>query len=226
MARLRELVLGLSGMVLALSAACTVEAHAADAKPVIIISNTATDPQKLTWLSDDARKALSDDIAGHKAGTIADFVFVAAGSVWQGRTVAKAGDFASVEDLARIALQACEFNRHAPCAIVSINGYDAVDATGTYPVQPRLLDEQPKSFEAARIPFLHADYQALAAKYAMAAGPRAFVLSASDTFAWETGKTVFDAIAAAYAGCQKADPTNQCVLYAINDRVVFVPSDY
>lgn len=226
MAQLRGLVLGLSGIMLALSAVNVVEAHGADAKPVIVISNRATDPQKLTWLPDDARKALGDEIASLKAGTVADFVFIAAGKNWDFRAVTKAGDFASIEELARIGLQSCEYWHHATCVIVSINGYDAVDATGTYPVQPPLLDDRPGSFDALRIPFIGADYQALASAYEKATGPRAFVVSASETFDWETGKTVFDAIAAAYAGCQKADAANQCLLYAVNSRVVFVPGDY
>ena len=227
MLRLRALVLGLASIALTFGREGPAGAQDAGARPVIVMSGTPTDPQKLAWIGDDARKALGDEIAAHKAGTLAAFVFVAAaGGVWDGRTAAKPGDFASIEDLARIALQTCEFWHHVPCTIVSINGNDAVDATGTYPVQPRLLDDHPRSFEVSRIPFISADYQSQAAGYATMAGQRAFVVSPSDTFTWQSGKTAFDAIAAAYAACQKQDPSQLCLLYAVNSRVVFVPGDY
>ena len=79
------------------------------------------------------------------------------------------------------------------------------------------------AFEATRIPFLTDTDQMSAASYATQTSPRVFVVTPSGYWLWRTGKTVFDAIAAAYADCQKGASGQVCVLYAVNDRVVFEP---
>ncbi len=195
-------------------------------RPVLVTSSTETDPQALTWLTDDGRKGLAGAIAEEKAGTIHAFVFAAApgGDAWATRSTSKAGDFLSIEDLARAGLQTCQFFENGPCYIVSINGLEARDPFGGYPVQPDLLAGQHGRFDPARIPFLTGAEQVTAGAYANQAGPRAFVVTATDYWLWRTGKTVFDAIASAYADCQKGAAGQVCVLYAVNDQVVFTPT--
>jgi len=195
-------------------------------RPVLVTSSTETDPQALAWLTDDGRKSLAAALAQEKAGTIHAFVFAAVPSAdaWAFRSTSKATDFLSVDDLARAALQTCQFFAKIPCYIISINGQDARDQYGGYPMQPNLLAGQRGRFDPARIPFVTSSDQVSAAAYANQTGPRAFVVTPSDYWLWRTGKTEFDAIASAYADCQKGAAGQTCVLYAVDDQVVFEPS--
>ncbi len=195
-------------------------------RPVLIMSNAMIDPQTLGWLADDGRKALANAIAQQKSGGFQAFVFAGApgGDAWSYRSTNKATDFLSVEELARAALQVCQFFENGPCYIVSINGHDARDTFGGYPDQPDFLAGQHGTFAATKIPFITDTDQMSAASYASQTSPRAFVITPSGYWLWRTGKTVFDAIAAAYTDCEKGASGQVCVLYAVNDRVVFEPS--
>jgi len=194
-------------------------------QPVLVMNSTMVDPQTLGWLADDGRKALASAIAQQKSGGLYAFVFVGApgGDAWSYRSTNKAADFLSVEELARAALQVCQFFENGPCYIISINGHDARDTFGGYPDQPDFLADQHGIFAATKIPFVTDTDQMTAASYATQTSPRAFVLTPNGYWLWRTGKTVFDAIAAAYTDCQKGAPGQVCVLYAVNDRVVFEP---
>ena len=212
---------------LALAMVCTPAlARSPMQRPVLLMNSTMVDPQALTWLSDDGRKALIGAIADLKAGRSYAFVFAAApgADAWATRSTSKAGDFLSVDDLARNALQTCQFFENGPCYIVSIDGHDARDAFGGYPAQPDFLAGQSGTFSPGKIPFITAAEQVTAGAYASQTGPRAFVVTPSDYWLWRTGKTEFDAIATAYADCQKSAPNQVCVLYAVDDKVVFAPS--
>jgi hypothetical protein len=192
-----------------------------NAKPVIVMQEAGADPATLTMLGDDGRKALADTTAQLKAGTIADFVFSATanGATWDVMSADKA-KFLNMEDLARQSFERCEFLSKVSCIIVSINGHDARDSNGGWPSQPRMLAQGTDRFDATRVPFISMANRAAMASYGWAAGPRAYVVTPSGNALWRSGKSIFDAISAARADCQKSFANQICVLYAVNDTVV------
>jgi hypothetical protein len=193
--------------------------------PILVMTDTPTDPARFEWLSEGARTALADAIAKHKAGEIFAFVFAGAsgGDYWAYRFAANDKALFGVDDLARQALQACEFVRRAPCLIVSINGNDARDAAGGLPAQPSLLAGQPAEFDAARVPFVAMNDRTLLAAYSAEPKAKVLVLTVNAGWLWRTGANLFEAAATAFADCQTTYPGQGCILYAVNQRVVFVP---
>jgi hypothetical protein len=202
-------------------------AFAHDPAPVLVAGKGQTDPQKIGWLTDQGRKALTAAIDNYKKGATLGFVFAAGpgGEYWANREAAKSVGFVSIDELARVALQTCEYFRHAACFIVSVDGLDQSGSFGTLVVQPRLLSLRRGRFDPARIPFITSSDQVLAAGYATASGPRAFVVTPNGLWLWRNGKTVFDAIAAGDADCKKQFAGQVCVLYAVDSQVVFTPTD-
>ena len=184
----------------------------------------AVDVSVLTFLPDDAQKALTDSLEKMKNGKSPRRVFVASadGKTWTDR-VATSDSVPSLEDLARESLEACEYWYHDPCFIVSIDGRDARDATGTWPIQPAMLTHEPSLFDASRVPFLSAADRDAVRSYATDSHQRALVLTPFGDYFWRTGDTIYDAVETAGADCKKADPEEDCILYAVDDRVVFAP---
>ncbi len=207
----------------ALLASAGVAAMAAEApRPVITMTNVPTDPAKYAWLSDDGRKALAGAIDQHKSGSLFAFVFAGApGDLWAYRSVASDGDLDSIDDIARQALEACEYYANMPCFIVSVNGLDVRDAAGGMPLQPFFLGTQPTEFDPRRVPFVSATAWSALRSYLSVTTPKAMVISLGGTAWWPGGDNLGAAVAAAYADCQKADANNVCILYAVNNRVVF-----
>ena len=193
--------------------------------PIVIMSDAPTDPARFEWLSEGGRTALPDAIAKHKSGEIFAFVFAGAagGDYWAYRFAANDKVLFSVDDLARQALQACEFVRRAPCLVISINGTDARDAAGGLPVQPLMLAGQPAKFDAERGPFVGMSDRSLLAAYPAEPKAKVLVLTVNAGWLWRTGANIFEAAATAFADCQTTYPGQGCILYAVNDRVVFVP---
>jgi hypothetical protein len=207
-----------------------VQAQEPEPKPIIVIQQKPADPTEFSWLGDAGVKLLTDDIAQHKAGSLYAFVFAGAPSqAWSGATDTKES-FVSLEELARRAVGQCEYyNRGAACFILSINGNDAHDANGVLPVQPLLLSGIPKTFDATRVPFMQNSGRQQLTAYARAARPRALIVSTHGWWQWNTGNTVLDAIAQDQESCKKhlaTDTGDVCVLYAVNDQVVFAPENH
>jgi hypothetical protein len=198
---------------------------AGGAAPIVVAGDTPTDPAKFEWLSENGRTALADAIAKHKAGEVVAYVFAGSpgGDFWAYRSAATDRQLFSLEDLARKALQSCEFFSRAPCFVVSVNGNDARDQSGGLPVQPSMLAGQPETYDAAQVPFVPLSDHTLLAGYT--AEPRAKVLVVTPTagWLWRTGANIFEATATAFADCQKTYPNQPCILYAVNSRVVFLP---
>ena len=171
-------------LALALPAGLASADDAAPPAPIVIMTETPTDPARFEWLSEGARTALADVVAKHKSGELFASVFVGAsgGDYWAYRFADNDKALFGIEDLARQALQACEFVRRAPCVIVSINGMDARDAAGGLPSQPSLLAGQPAEFDAARVPFVAMNDRSLLAAYP--AEPKAKVLVLTITAGW------------------------------------------
>ncbi len=84
-----------------------------------------------------------------------------------------------------------------------------------------MLTEEPGLFDAARIPFATPANREVLRGYADLTGPRALVITTSGGGLWRQGDTIFKAIATAQTDCEQSFPGQLCVLYAVNDRVVF-----
>ncbi len=206
-------------------ALCSASVAAADTipAPVIAIGSADVDATKYDWLSDEARKNLADSVQQFKSGSIVALVFVGApgGNYWTYRTAAKPSDSFSIADLARQALQACTYYANASCYIITINGKEARDATGSLPEQPWLFENGPALFDASVVPFVTMDDHNLLRAYANETKPKVLVITPTGNWLWRTGDTLFAAAATGLTDCQKANPNVTCLLYAVNDRVVF-----
>jgi len=193
--------------------------------PVLATTDTPTDPAGFEWLSENGRTALADAIAKHRSGEIFAYVFAGGpgGDYWAYRSAASGKALFSLDDLARKALQSCEFFSRAPCFVLSVNGNDARDATGGLPLQPSMLAGQPETFDAARVPFVALSDHALLAAYPSEPKAKVLVVTVNAGWLWRTGANIFEAAATAFADCQKTYPGQACILYAVNSRVVFAP---
>jgi hypothetical protein len=214
-------VLGLAaGMCLASQAAAQDRGQ-----PIIIVGAADIDPAKYDWVSEDGRKALQAAIDAMKAGTMHAFVFAGApgGNFWSYRWAGKPSDPYSIPDLARQALQACEYYANAACYIVSISGKEARDANGTMPVQPRMLVRPPAVFDPYSVPFLNRADQARLQSYLAQPRAKVLVITPGQGWAFAFGENIFQATATGLSECQKTYPNQPCLLYAVNDRVVFAP---
>jgi hypothetical protein len=202
----------------------TAWAQSTNATPVLIRNAAMVDPASLP-LDDQGKKYLTDALASLQAGNTIAHVMAATsdGKTWSNTAVSK-GMLVNLEDVARQTLESCEMSAiNGPCVIFSINGHDARDTDGGWPTQPRMLDVTPGAvFDAWKIPFVSLSDRSLISKgYSLAAAPRALVLSQFGGWTWNAGKTVFEAIDTSFATCQKNYPGQTCVLYAVNNNVVF-----
>jgi len=193
--------------------------------PFIVMNDVDIDPAAYQWLSQEARDALAGANGKLKSGELKAFVFAGhpGGNYWAMRGAATGSDLFNIADLARQALQACEFYAHSSCFVVSINGKEARDSEGGLLAQPAQLTDQARRFDASRVPFLSMAEQRKVASYAAETKPKVLVITATAGWLWRTGDNVFAAAAKAYADCQSTYPDLTCILYAVNDRVVFSP---
>jgi hypothetical protein len=196
-------------------------AQSTNARPLINWGSADSNPDNISFLSQEGKKVLKDEIAAFKSGSIAAYVFSAGtdGKAWASRSINK-GNLISVEDLARQSLETCEFYQRGTCYIVSLNGRDTRDAAGGFQVQPRMLMNEAGSFDGARVPFVSAVDRVALQNYT-GTGLRVLAITTSGGWLWRSGDTAFQAIATASADCQKNYPSQVCILYAVNDRVVF-----
>ena len=175
-------------------------------------------------MASDGQKAVADALAQLKSGELAAHVTATSADrkTWA-TSIALKGNLANVAEVARQALEACEFVAAGPCLIVEANGHDGRDATGGWPTQPRMLDHRGGQFDNWSVPFVSLGDRVTLKGYAGAGTPRALAVTIAGGWNWNNGATIFDAIAAAYASCQKANKGEACILYAVNDRVVMTP---
>ena len=197
-------------------------AQSTNASPVIVLGSNEVDPAALPFLTDEARQSFASAIADMKSGVSVAHVMSASPNKtgWSSRQADKT-TFVSLEDLARQSLETCEYYAKGPCLILSINGRDARDANGGWPLQPRMLADEPGVFDAMRLPFTSLANREYLRGYQDVAAPRALVLTTSGGGLWRQGDTIFQAIVAAQADCEKTFAGQLCLLYAVNDRVVF-----
>ena len=198
-------------------------AQSTNATPDISIGEAAFEPSKLAGLPDAAKQALSSTGEQFKKGDVLGFVFVASPDlkVWSVNAVPKTTPIYSLGDAARSALEGCEYASGAPCFIFAINGHDTRRPQGGWASQPKMLFREPGAFDPSVVPFVPAAVRPQTAAYRQASGPRAFVVTTSGGWLWRSGATVEKAITTAEADCATTYKNAVCILYAVNDRVVF-----
>jgi hypothetical protein len=210
---------------IALFACCPAFAHAqsTNAPPVLTTGDAPFDTAKLAPLPPAAKAAVAEATAKMKAGEISGFVFAASPglTIWTLNAAPKSVGNLNIADLARTTLEACEYALGGACIILSINGLDTSLKNGGYANQPEMLAYQPSLFNAATIPFLTAAGRKDAAPYQEATGHRAFAVTTSGNWIWRGAPTAVQAIDKTMADCAAQFSNNQCVLYAVSDRVVF-----
>jgi hypothetical protein len=199
-------------------------AQSTNAAPDLTMNQSAVDPSTLT-IPDDAKKALSDDLQQLKSGQLSGLALAvsASGKTWSLSTSDKSTPVYSIVDLARVALERCQYWYGAPCAILSINGHDTQLPGGGWAAQPNMLFKAPGVFDANTVPFIHTDDRAQLASYGSLAGNRALVLTADGAWLYRSADTIQKAIDQAENDCSTSNKGSTCILYAVNDRVVFEP---
>ena len=85
-----------------------------------------------------------------------------------------------------------------------------------------MLFSRPSYFDPAVLPFAAESARAEAAEYLKAQAPRAFALTTTGLWLWRGGADIVQAIDKTIAACAVAFKPAPCLLYAVNDRVVFV----
>ena len=208
-----------------LTAAVTAPARAqsTNAAPDLNKTDTPFDADKTPGLPPEAKKAVTDAQAKFKSGEILGFVFAASPGfkVWALNAAPKGDSDFNPSDLARTALEGCEYGVGQPCAIVSINGFDTREKSGQWPRQPAMLFWRPSEFDLTVLPFVPATVRPKTSSYKTAIGPRAFAVTTSGAWLWRPGATPLEAIDKTMADCAAQSKTGRCILYAVNNRVVF-----
>jgi hypothetical protein len=166
---------------------------------------------------------VTDAQAKFKSGDLLGFVFAASPGfkVWALNAAPKGDSDFNLSDLARTTLEGCEYGFGQPCAIVSINGFDTREKSGQWPRQPAMLFWRPSEFDLTVLPFVPATVRPKTSSYKTAIGPRAFALTTSGAWLWRPGATPLQAIDKTMADCAAQSKTAPCILYAVNNRVVF-----
>jgi hypothetical protein len=201
-------------------------AQSTNASPDISAGDAAFDPSKLAGLPDAAKQALASTGDEFKKGDVLGYVFVASPDLkdWSVNGVPKTTPIYSIADAARVALEGCEYAFGGPCIIFSINGHDTQKKLGGWASQPKMLFRAPGAFDPSVVPFVPAAVRPQTIAYRQAAGPRAFIVTTSGGWLWRSGASVGKAVATAEADCATTYKNATCILYAVNDRVVFEPN--
>jgi hypothetical protein len=197
-------------------------AQSTNAKPVLSITDVPLDPAQLPWLSEETRNYVADVARQFQSGQITAFVIAAAPNGNYGVRTAYAGNTVepSLSDMARGALEHCEYYYLLPCRIVAINNRATQDETGSWAEQPFMLSPEPARFDYSKVPFLSEAGRRALRDYAGAASPKALAISDNGYWAWKTGSTASDAITLALAECKTGNSNYDCMLYSLNNVVV------
>lgn len=197
-------------------------AESTNAMPIIAVSDVPVDVASIPWLTDAARTYVGElDARFQKAEVSAYVVAAAPNGVWGVRSNVAGGYVdPSIADMARQALEQCEFWYLLPCYIVAINGMAARDALGGYADQPQMLDPEPSRFDYARVPFAPEVDRRSLRDYQNAPAPKALAMSDNGWWTYKSGKTAAEAITQALAACKAGNGEQDCMLYALNNIVV------
>jgi|GEM_PF-5707370 len=220
---LRKPVCGLALAALSAAALAGTPAGAdsSNAEPVIEISTVPLDVAKLPWISDETRSYVADTDSQFKSGQIAAYVFASSpNGNWGMRTMAPGVVTPSIRDLARQALEQCEYFYVMPCRIMAVNGMSTQDETGGWADQPFMLTPDPARFDFERIPFVSEQDRFLLRDYGFQSNPKALAVSDGGYWSWKGADSVQDAITLAMSDCKTGNGGSDCYLYAVNDFVV------
>ncbi|MBV8104558.1 MAG: hypothetical protein JO223_08045 [Hyphomicrobiales bacterium] len=208
---------------LALGSASLASAQSTNALPDLTTSGAAFDPYQVAGLPDAAKAAVAQAKAKMRSGELLGFVLAASPDlkIWTLNSAPKTMADYVPSDAGRQALEICEFEAGQPCAVLSVNGFQArKSAAGSAP-PPEMLFSRPSDFDATVLPFVPLSTREQAAAYQKAQGPRAFALTTSGLWLWRGGATIVQAIDKTMADCAAHFKPAPCLLYAVNDRVVF-----
>jgi hypothetical protein len=181
------------------------------------------DPASAAGLPDAAKSAFAEASAGMKNGALIGFVFTASPDrkAWTLNVAPRMMTDYVASDSARQALEVCEFAAGQPCAILSVDGFEARPLED-WKLQPTMLFSHPTDFDSTVLPFASEAARAKAAEYLKATGPRAFALTTTGLWLWRGGANIVQAVDRAMADCATEFKNAPCLLYAVNERVVFV----
>lgn len=198
-------------------------AQSTNASPDLTRTDAPFDPAKSASLPEPAKAAVTQAEKQMKSGALAGFIFAASPDlkVWTLKAAPKTTSDFSRADLARTTLEACDFNADQPCKILSVDGYDTRQKAGGWPKQPDALIQRPGDLNSSVLPFVPAAERPKAAAYQKAVGPRAFALTTGGVWLWRGGTTIGQAIDKTLADCAAQFKDEPCILYAVNNRVVF-----
>jgi hypothetical protein len=198
-------------------------AQSTNALPDLTTSMSAFDPYKVAGLSDAAKSAVAQAKAKMKSGEIIGFVFAASPDMkfWTLNVAPKSITNYVPWDGGRQALEVCEFEAGRPCAILSVNGLEARQGPDGWAAQPEMLFSRPSDFDPTVIPFVAEPQRAPAAEYLKGKPPRAFAVTTTGLWLWRGGANIVEAIDRTMADCAAQFKPAPCLLYAVNDRVVF-----
>lgn len=123
------------------------------------------------------------------------------------------------DDVARIALQLCEWQSDGACILYARGDGLAANGPSGFPaLHPPMLARDGR-FDPAFVPFIRDDQRPALAAYRTAPGAKALALAPSmESFAIGTGPNDAAARQAALAACARKG--GDCVIYAEDDRVV------
>jgi hypothetical protein len=123
------------------------------------------------------------------------------------------------DDVARIALQLCEWQSAGACILYArTDGLAASGPSGFPPIHPPMLARSGR-FDPALVPFIRDDQRAALAAYRTKTGAKALAVGpATEAVAIGTGADAESARRAAVAACEHQG--GSCVIYADDDRIV------
>jgi hypothetical protein len=195
-------------------------ADATNAPVNLTLQGEPFDPAAVTWLSQEVITNLATYHNDFVAGKTTGYAVAASPYGYYGVRQGFPGPRMQVAELARGALEQCEWFNGAPCVLISVNGIVPRDANGDYLVQPHMLDPEPKAFDYAHVPFVRDSERRQLRDYLYLGGFRALAVSDSGVWAYRGSDTIAGAVADAMAGCKEATGGFDCNLYAVNRMVV------
>lgn len=190
--------------------------------PPVIETFGALDPAKLPWITPAQQTDAASLIADYGAGRLAHFVIVASP---RGAYITRSSFPAStgVAEIARQALESCEYVEESSCYMLSVDGLSSERPSGGWAAQPAMLLGNGGRFDHTRVPFAPDADRANLRAYGRAAKPKVMMLSNSGYWAYRSGATVAEALAETTTACEGEPKARTCFLYAVDDFVVFAP---
>ncbi len=212
-----------AGLLWIILPAAPAAAQSTNATPILTYNAAPFDASTVSVLTDGTKQALAGAAAQLQSGDLLAYVFTSSpdGKMWSLNSVAKSMPIFSLADSARSSLETCEYTYGSPCIILTINGHDTQRPGGGWDLQPVMLFKRPSEFDAGRVPFVLQADRTLLRAYATVAGNRALVITSSGAWLYRSGDTVQKAIDTAESDCATSFKDQTCLLYAVNNRVLF-----